>query len=158
MAGSGNVGQNLDKFASRLTAALVATAQKHGASAEAWAKNPPFPLRPLRPDEAKETAEARTRRVAKKSEQGSEPVSPPPYQEMSGSEESLKWRDQTALARKGIFHKVTAEGGILKITLAHSMSYGVYLELANQRRYAVIEPAVKIMAPKFIDEVTRLLK
>lgn len=60
------------------------------------------------------------------------------------------WTDRTGAARSGLHHgPVQVEGGRLSrnrqysITFAHTVHYGIYLELANSGRYAIIAPTYR---------------
>ncbi len=64
------------------------------------------------------------------------------------------WQDRTGNARSGLFgvaEQVAQE--IVEIYLAHTMKYGLFLELAHGGRYAVI---IKTMERDF-PELTRML-
>lgn len=57
------------------------------------------------------------------------------------------WTDRTSAARNGLFtdksHAGTLGKGIHKIIFAHSVDYGIWLEVANSGRYQIIMPTVK---------------
>lgn len=62
------------------------------------------------------------------------------------------WEDQTAHAR--LFLKSTVKWkntNTLMVAMSHSVDYGVYLELCNEGRYAILEKALQEFAPQFID-------
>jgi len=53
------------------------------------------------------------------------------------------WTDQTAAARTGL-HAVTAHGrSRFELILAHAVSYGIWLEVANSGKYQIILPALR---------------
>jgi hypothetical protein len=160
--GARDIGANLDRYGQRMEAAIYALLEAHSAKAEGKAKNPPYPLRPLRKDEMKgrkkKTIKPGTLEKMKARRANSKPAKQLSYQELNGGETHLKWRDQTSLARGSIFHEVTkTDDGKLLGRVSHTMEYGVYLELAKQRVYATIEPAVKEQAPQFVEAVKRLV-
>ncbi len=68
------------------------------------------------------------------------------------------WRDRTGNARQGLFGEVMADKDSLKIRIAHTMEYGVWLELCHHKRFAILEPTAKRHAPEFCAEVERLVK
>ena len=37
------------------------------------------------------------------------------------------------------------------ITLSQGVEYGVYLELAHEKKYAVIQPTIRVMSPKIME-------
>lgn len=59
------------------------------------------------------------------------------------AKENRPWKDQTGNARqrlKGSWEK-TSDG--YKVQIAHGVSYGVWLEFAHERRYAILMPTVE---------------
>ncbi|MHB9293845.1 hypothetical protein Holit_02964 [Hollandina sp. SP2] len=63
------------------------------------------------------------------------------------------WTNRTSLAVKGIrgFTEQTEEYAAWGIK--HTVEYGKHLELANNRRYAVLEPTVRGLRDDFMEEV-----
>lgn len=58
------------------------------------------------------------------------------------------WTDRTGQARQRLTAFVTQiQPGICTITLAHGVDYGVYLELAHEKKYATIMPSIIREAP-----------
>lgn len=55
---------------------------------------------------------------------------------------TAKWRDQTANARTGLFTQPIHSANQHQIIFAHSVSYGIWLEVRFSGRYAVILPSV----------------
>lgn len=68
------------------------------------------------------------------------------------------WIDRTSNARQGLNVRPRREGHVIHIDLAHTMEYGIYLELANAGSYAIINPTLDIYAPMVWDSVKKLLK
>lgn len=64
------------------------------------------------------------------------------------------WTDRTGNARSGLFGMVGREGPVFRIVLGHTMFYGVYLELSNGARYAIIMPTIEGALP----ELERMLQ
>lgn len=59
------------------------------------------------------------------------------------AKENRPWKDRTGSARqrlKGSWNK-TNDGYVVKI--AHGVNYGVWLEFANERKYAILLPTVE---------------
>lgn len=72
------------------------------------------------------------------------------------------WKDRTGRARTGLtgYVRTSGEGigaGQAAIVLAHGVDYGVYLELAMQRRYAILEKTLRMQEPYFAKEVNAYL-
>jgi len=63
------------------------------------------------------------------------------------------WTDRTGKARAGLFGTVDKHGNVITVVLAHSMEYGVYLELAHGGKYAILWPTVIETAPKLMREL-----
>lgn len=53
------------------------------------------------------------------------------------------WKDQTGNARQRLKGSWSKEGSSYKIQIAHGVSYGVWLEFKNERRYAILKPTVE---------------
>lgn len=68
------------------------------------------------------------------------------------------WEDRTANARQGLFTHVEQENDRTTIYLSHTMDYGVYLELKNYGRYAIILPTLERFYPRVTSSVKELLK
>lgn len=52
------------------------------------------------------------------------------------------WQNRTGLARKTLRGTAALSGSELQLTLSHGMWYGIYLELAHQKRFAIIKPTM----------------
>lgn len=52
------------------------------------------------------------------------------------------WTDRTGHARQGLFYQVEGGDKSVKIHLAHTMEYGLWLEVANGGKYAIIMPTI----------------
>ena len=71
--------------------------------------------------------------------------------------QNARWTDRTGAARGGIF--AVANRGIKyeEIFMAYSVNYGIWLEIANDRQYAIITPAMRIMGKELMDSLQYLL-
>lgn len=56
--------------------------------------------------------------------------------------EDRPWTDRTAHARQRLHSDVKRIDTGIRIILAHGVEYGIYLELAHEKRYAVIYPTL----------------
>jgi len=67
----------------------------------------------------------------------------------SAAKENAPWTDRTANARQGLraFHQELTEGSVA-LYLKQSVDYGVFLELKNSGRYAVIMPTLEAHYPR----------
>lgn len=68
------------------------------------------------------------------------------------------WQNRTGNARQGLFGYAFERDTQLILRIAHSVDYGVYLELAHQAKYAILEPTAKRFAPQFFEDVQRLVR
>ena len=66
------------------------------------------------------------------------------------------WTDRTGNARNGLFGSTEVKGNEVKIILGHSMEYGIFLELANDGRFAVLKPIIDQAVPEIYDSYKRL--
>jgi HK97 gp10 family phage protein len=70
------------------------------------------------------------------------------------------WNDRTTNARNGLEAEAAKlGGGRFAIILRHSVDYGIFLERGTRYMKArpIIEPTIKIYAPKVIKTLTKIL-
>lgn len=63
------------------------------------------------------------------------------------------WQDRTGAARQGLH--ATVDG--TTITLSHGVPYGLWLEVANGGRYAIIAQAIDTFGVRYMDALQRAL-
>ena len=64
------------------------------------------------------------------------------------AKQKAPWTDRTGKARERLKASVKKESDFkYEITLAHGVDYGVWLELANEKKYAIISPTLKYYGP-----------
>lgn len=68
------------------------------------------------------------------------------------------WTDQTGNARNGLMGSYDKEGTKHTITLAHSVPYGIWLEVRWAGRYAIIAPSIETEAPRIMHMFTKLIE
>jgi hypothetical protein len=66
------------------------------------------------------------------------------------AQQNAPWTDRTGEARNGLTATVSEDNGEIVITLAHSVEYGIYLELKNDGEYAIIMPTLEAVGPEVI--------
>lgn len=69
------------------------------------------------------------------------------------------WSDRTGNARAGLFGTTELRGlarNEIVIKLGHTMSYGVFLELCNDGRYAILKPTIDSAVPEIWESYKRL--
>lgn len=67
------------------------------------------------------------------------------------------WTDDTAAARTGLVAMPFSVGNQHEILMAYSVTYGIWLEIANSGRYAVITPAMRIVGAKIMSDLQNLI-
>ncbi len=67
------------------------------------------------------------------------------------------WQDRTSMARRGLFGYSMQRDQSLITRIAHTMDYGVYLELSNHGKYAILLPTVKRFVADFIEDAQKVV-
>lgn len=71
---------------------------------------------------------------------------------------NAKWVDRTGNARQKLRGDAYwSDNKILETVIVHQMDYGLWLELALGRKYAILEEALQSAAPELIREYKRLV-
>ncbi len=76
----------------------------------------------------------------------------------SDAKREAPWIDRTGNARNSIQGDFGWEGDKCKIVLSGNMDYSVYLELAHEKKYAILEPTIQKNAPEVLRGYQRLVK
>ncbi len=66
---------------------------------------------------------------------------------------NAKWEDQTGNARQTLHTAVETSLTETVIYMMHGMDYGIWLEIANSGRFAIIAPAVDHFGPQIIQSM-----
>lgn len=72
--------------------------------------------------------------------------------------ENAPWMDRTGNARQTLWAEVFDLADVIVLSFGYGVSYGTFLELANQGRYAVITPALDYFGPRIWADARRLLR
>ena len=67
------------------------------------------------------------------------------------------WENQTHHAEQGLYGKVRKEGTKFIIEHGHRVDYGVYLELANDGKHAVLEKTLNSLRQEFYNRVKQIM-
>lgn len=68
------------------------------------------------------------------------------------------WTDRTNMAKMTLSAKVSQpSSNIVRITLAHGVDYGIWLELANGKNYAIVAPTIREEGPRVIEDLSNLM-
>lgn len=68
------------------------------------------------------------------------------------------WTDRTGLAKATLRAKVSQPNkNTVRITLSHGVDYGIWLELAHGKNYAIIAPTVREEGPRIVEDLNNLM-
>ena len=68
------------------------------------------------------------------------------------------WTDRTGMAKALLNAKVSQPSKeVIRITLAHGVDYGIWLELAHNKNYAIIAPTVREEGPRIVEDLEGLM-
>lgn len=68
------------------------------------------------------------------------------------------WTDRTGMAKALLNAKVSQPNThTIRITLAHGVDYGIWLELAHGKNYAIIAPTVREEGPRIVEDLNNLM-
>lgn len=73
--------------------------------------------------------------------------------------ENAPWTDRTANARQGLYTEVTENIArtMIAIILSHGVHYGLFLEVKQAGKYAIVNPAIDYWGPKIWADVRAML-
>lgn len=63
----------------------------------------------------------------------------------SYAQENRRWTDRTSHARQRLNAYVTKMDNGYRITLAHGVDYGIWLELAHEKKYSIIPETIRVV-------------
>lgn len=66
------------------------------------------------------------------------------------------WTDRTGAARTGLHTATSHSGGTHTIVFAHSVPYGIWLEVRNSGRYEIIMPTVRNQGHRLMQSLNGL--
>lgn len=71
---------------------------------------------------------------------------------------NAKWTDRTGNARQKLTGDAYwANSKVLETVIAHQMDYGVWLELAHAKKYAILDKALREKAPELFEQYRKLV-
>lgn len=68
----------------------------------------------------------------------------------SYAKEKAPWQNRTGHARQRLQGKSVRSEESWTITLSHGVDYGVYLEQAHEKKYAIIQPTILFKSPEIM--------
>lgn len=76
----------------------------------------------------------------------------------SKMKENRPWTDRTNMAKTRLSCKVSQPSKtLIRLTLAHGVDYGIWLELAHGKNYAIIAPTVREEGPRIVEDLNDLM-
>lgn len=83
------------------------------------------------------------------------------YEQAEAMEQYAKanapWTDRTGDARERLHATVEETGPIGTIVLSHGVPYGLWLEIANGGRYAIIAPTIDVFGPRVMRSLQNMI-
>ena len=68
------------------------------------------------------------------------------------------WTDRTNMAKVTLRARVSQpDSNTVRITLSHGVSYGIWLELAHGKNYAIIAPTITEEGPRIVEDLNDLM-
>lgn len=68
------------------------------------------------------------------------------------------WTDRTGMAKAMLSARVSQpDTDTIRITLAHGVEYGIWLELAHEKNYAIIAPTIREEGPRMVSDLRNLM-
>lgn len=68
------------------------------------------------------------------------------------------WTDRTNMAKTLLSCRVSQPSKtLIRLILAHGVSYGIWLELAHGKNYAIIAPTIREEGPRIIEDLNDLM-
>lgn len=72
--------------------------------------------------------------------------------------QNAPWTDRTGNARQTLYTETSeVVNEMVELILSHGVYYGIFLELCNAGKYAIVGPALDHFAPKIWADVRRML-
>lgn len=68
------------------------------------------------------------------------------------------WVDRTGHARQRLVGWVETFSDKVRIHIGHGVDYGVYLELCNEKRYAILQPTVNACSKEIVQGFSKLMR
>jgi hypothetical protein len=66
---------------------------------------------------------------------------------------NARWTDRTSAARTGLYTVATHSPSYEELLMGYSVNYGIWLEVANDRQYSIILPAMRIMGESLMQNL-----
>lgn len=70
---------------------------------------------------------------------------------------NARWTDRTSNARQRLQGSIRWEGDALIAAIRHNVDYGIWLELCNEKKYAILEEAMLSKAKELLESYRNLV-
>lgn len=70
---------------------------------------------------------------------------------------NARWTDRTGAARSGLVAIPQVKSDMIGLMMAYSVNYGIWLEVAHNRKYEIIQSAMRIMGEKMMRDMNHLI-
>lgn len=74
------------------------------------------------------------------------------------AKKNRRWTDRTGHARQRLTGYVETSPTNTKIYISHGVDYGIYLELCNEKRFAILQETVQQVSPEIVEGFQELLR
>lgn len=74
------------------------------------------------------------------------------------AKENRPWTDRTGDARKRLTGSTEPYETGIKIVLSHGVNYGIWLELAHEKRFAILEPTIRLKGSEVVRGLKRMFR
>lgn len=74
------------------------------------------------------------------------------------AKQNAPWQDQTGNARQRLKGDSQDMGDKVRCSISHGVDYGVYLELCNEGKYAIIEETIENAKPSVDKALSKIFK
>lgn len=71
--------------------------------------------------------------------------------------QNAPWTDRTANARGGLFAKNVSQLGTYAIVCYHTVPYGIWLEIAHDGHFRIIQPTIQAEGHRIMGELGQLM-
>lgn len=76
----------------------------------------------------------------------------------SYAKSNRRWQDRTGQARQRLYSQSKIQNNTVKIEIGQGVDYGVYLELANERKNAILLESIETIGPEAVKGFRELFK
>jgi hypothetical protein len=74
------------------------------------------------------------------------------------AQSNAPWHDISSMARRGLKAGTYLKGDKIIIYIAHQVDYGVYLELAMDQKYAILDPTIEHFKAEAYANYARIMR